>query len=33
MFRCVASVAASAACVAVLCAPAAQAQVQPYGYQ
>jgi acyl-homoserine lactone acylase PvdQ len=31
MFRCVASVAASAACVAVLCAPAAQAQVQPYG--
>jgi hypothetical protein len=31
MFRGVASVAASAACVALLCVPAAHAQVQPFG--
>ncbi len=31
MFRCVAKVAAFAACAALLCVPAAQAQVQPYG--
>ncbi len=31
MFRCVARVAASAACAALLCVPAAHAQVQPYG--
>jgi acyl-homoserine lactone acylase PvdQ len=31
MFRCIARVAASAACAALVCAPAAHAQVQPYG--
>src|ERR1700759_2891583 len=31
MFRCVVRVVASAACVALVCVPAAQAQVQPYG--
>ncbi|MGZ4311365.1 MAG: hypothetical protein ACXVR1_04595 [Solirubrobacteraceae bacterium] len=31
MFRCVARIAAAAVCAALLCVPAAQAQVQPYG--
>src|ERR1700744_847486 len=31
MFRCVVRAAASAACVALICVPAAHAQVQPYG--
>jgi acyl-homoserine lactone acylase PvdQ len=31
MFRCVARIAAWAACAALVCVPAAQAQVQPYG--
>jgi acyl-homoserine lactone acylase PvdQ len=31
MFRCIARVAASAACAALLCVPVAHAQVQPYG--
>ena len=31
MFRCVARAVASAACVALMCVPAAHAQVQPYG--
>jgi len=31
MFRCIARIAASVACVALVCVPAAHAQVQPYG--